>query len=120
MGAEAFFHRGFDVFALDLRHTGRSKKFREITDLPVENFEEYNADIESALDFMGVSQHSSRYQTCVAYGHSTGGLVLANFLLSSPGADLISHIILNSPFLDWKHVNSLSERYLENDVVEQF
>lgn len=93
--AQQFVDHGYDFYAIDLRKYGRSL-------LPgqkrcqVRNFDEYFADIDSALAVIGAAGIDS----IVFIGHSTGGLVASYYLAKNPRPD-VDALILNSPFLDW-------------------
>lgn len=93
--ADEFAGHGYAFFATDLRRYGRSllpgqKHCR------VRNFDEYFADIDSAL----VEISREGFHHVVMMGHSTGGLVAAYYVAHHPESD-IDGLILNSPFLDW-------------------
>lgn len=90
-----FVDHDYGFYAVDLRRYGRSL-------LPgqkrcqVRNFDEYFADIDSAL--MVVRQDG--FNEIILMGHSTGGLV-ASYYMSRNSESGIKALVLNSPFLDW-------------------
>lgn len=93
--AYKFVDHNYAFYATDLRKYGRSL-------LPgqkrcqVRNFDEYSADIDSALSEI----QKEGYDTIIMIGHSTGGLVAAYYQSKHPDSP-VDRLILNSPFLDW-------------------
>lgn len=90
-----FAGQGYNFYAVDLRKYGRSlvagqKPFQ------VRRFEEYFADIDSALAVM----RNDGCSEIVLIGHSTGGLAAAYYLAHNADAP-VDALMLNSPFLDW-------------------
>lgn len=93
--ARRFDRHGYEFYAVDLRRYGRSlRKGRKAFE--VRSFDEYTADIDSALAVMRVEG----VREIVLMGHSTGGLTASYYLSRHPQPD-IRALVLNSPFLDW-------------------
>lgn len=93
--AERFINNGYAFFATDLRKYGRSLMDRQ-KHCQVRNFNEYFADLDSALTEI----NREGYKHIIMIGHSTGGLVAAYYMAHHPDTN-INGLILNSPFLDW-------------------
>jgi alpha-beta hydrolase superfamily lysophospholipase len=89
---DALADAGHDVYALDMRDYGRSiRPGREpnyTTDLSV-----YAEEIDAAFRILLEDHHE-----VALIGHSTGGLIAALWADARPG--LLSHLVLNSPWLD--------------------
>lgn len=93
--AYKFVDQDYAFFATDLRKYGRSLLPGQ-KHCQVRNFDEYFADLDSALTEI----RKEGYDSIVMVGHSTGGLIAAYYLSKHPKSD-IYRLILNSPFLDW-------------------
>lgn len=92
---EAFAAQGLAFHALDLRGFGRS-----IASSPVPN---YTADLRDYWDDVGEAVAAitrAGHERLILAGHSTGGLVLADWLTArpEPGVEVLG-LLLNSPFL---------------------
>lgn len=110
--------RGANFYALDLRKYGRSLREGQ-TPGYIENLDDYDADLEAALERMGhgIDQPSGQEQEqqskpdqrqqqsqprrrLILAGHSTGGLVLSLWMGRRPGR---AHaLVLNSPWLEFQ------------------
>ena len=93
--AEEFHANDFDFFAIDLRKYGRS-----ILPHQHENYcrdvEEYFEEISIALQM--IDQKSSKIYLM---GHSTGGLIVSNYMNDGMNKEMVDGLILNSPFLEF-------------------
>lgn len=85
---------GAHFYALDLRKYGRSQRPGQ-TPGYVASLEDYDADIEAALEAMGSARRGRRL---VLMGHSTGGLTLSLWAARHPG--VAAALVLNSPWLE--------------------
>ncbi|MEV6243672.1 alpha/beta hydrolase [Lentzea sp. NPDC051838] len=92
--AEHYTAQGYDFYAVDLRGYGRSLRDGEVpnytTDMAV-----YFEEIDAAIAV--VREEHSRV---VLMGHSTGGLTTSLWAHERRSSDLISALVLNSPWLD--------------------
>ena len=93
--ASYFIDQGISFYAIELRKYGSSIKkhqhenyFRDIT--------EYDEEISIVLNKIKKDGHSK----IILNGHSTGGLIATYYALHGEYKQLISGIILNSPFLE--------------------
>lgn len=94
---------GYEFYALDMHNHGRSLQ----PDLPggyVSNLEDYDAEISVACRLISYDGAS---QGLTLMGHSTGGLVAV--LWASRHPDLVSRLVLNSPWLEM-HGSALVRR----------
>ncbi|MDV2468963.1 alpha/beta hydrolase [Acinetobacter chinensis] len=93
---EKFNQQGYDFYALDLRKYGRShlshQKYYYVKDL-----NEYNAEIDEALNIIGEEGHTA----VLLAGHSTGGLTTTLYAAHHPDHPLIKGLWCNSPFYDF-------------------
>lgn len=98
--ADHFAERGFAFYALDLQKCGRSRRDGQtphfITDLT-----HYDAELGHALSAIRAAGHGR----VLAYGHSSGGLIVPLWLNRLHRRDPAAHagvggLVLNSPFLD--------------------
>ena len=85
---------GARFYALDLRKYGRSIRPGQALGY-VASLDDYDADIEAALDAMRTKGAARRL---VLLGHSTGGLTLSLWASRHPGA--AAAVVLNSPWLE--------------------
>ncbi|MCS4489108.1 alpha/beta hydrolase [Corynebacterium sp. ES2794-CONJ1] len=97
--AEHFSHNSFDFFALDLRKCGRSRQAGQTWHY-TSHMDHYYPDLSTAVDFL-----SSKYDSIVLIGHSTGGLVVVDWLdhirRTNPTLhSVVTAAILNSPWFD--------------------
>lgn len=88
--------RGYAFYAIDLRDYGRS--IRPGRDpFYTDDLRDYHADIDSALAVI----RREGYGRVVLMGHSTGGLIAADYVRRHGKRQGIVALALNSPFLDW-------------------
>lgn len=83
--------RGISVVAADLRGHGRSAGVRG----HVERFDEYHLDVEVILAEL---RARARGAPIAMFGHSMGGLVLADWTITRGSSELLG-LVLSSPFL---------------------
>ncbi|MCR1160819.1 alpha/beta hydrolase [Paenarthrobacter sp. UW852] len=95
--AEFWHNAGARFFALDLHNYGRSLRPGLVPGF-VTSLDDYDADIDAALEAMGRSGASER--PLILLGHSTGGLTLSLWAARHPG--MASALILNSPWLEFQ------------------
>lgn len=77
-----------------------------------DNFFRYFNYIDSAIyDF--VLNVDKSYTSVVMYGHSLGGLIASIYAIKGQYRGIITHMILNDPFVDWNRP-SLEKTVLEN------
>ncbi|MFS8101140.1 alpha/beta hydrolase [Lentzea alba] len=92
--AEHYTAQGYDFYAVDLRGYGRSLRDGEVpnytTDMAV-----YYEEIDAAV--AAIREEHSRV---VLMGHSTGGLTTSLWAHERRADELISALVLNSPWLD--------------------
>lgn len=93
--ARQFVDHGYNFYALDLRRYGRSIRENH-QPFSTKDLSEYYQDIDSALSIIAQAGDTA----VVMLGHSTGGLIAADFMANHP-SPLVKALILNSPFLDW-------------------
>lgn len=98
--AKAFRKHGYDFYALDLRKYGRSLMEHQHPNY-CRSLDEYFPEITESLRII-CREHPG--QPVYLVGHSTGGLIAALYANRGPDAEreVISGLILNSPFLDFK------------------
>jgi alpha-beta hydrolase superfamily lysophospholipase len=94
--AQFWTSRGARFYALDLRRYGRSLRDGEHAGY-IDKLDDYDADIEAALDAMGRTDAGAR-RRLVLFGHSTGGLTLTLWAARHPGR--AAALVLNSPWLE--------------------
>lgn len=108
-----FWHeRGAVFYAVDMRKSGRSIRPHQ-TPCFVESLEEYEADLDLAVDVIRRAHATSVPLVVVA--HSQGGLTSALWASRRPGA--LSGLVLNSPFLEM-HGSTLA-RSISHPLVTQ-
>src|SRR5690606_9401123 len=90
--AHAFDRAGLRFFALDLRRYGRSLRPAN-RPCYATRADEYFLEISAALEEL------SQGRQVGLFAHSTGGLIAAVYAARGPRADLVSRLVLNSPFL---------------------
>jgi len=95
--AQFFTARGARFHALDLRKYGRSLRPGQ-TPGDISRLDEYDDDIEAALEAMGQGVDAAGPRHLVLLGHSTGGLVLSLWGSRHPGR--AAALVLNSPWLE--------------------
>ncbi len=92
--ADALNARGWDVYALDLRRSGRSLRAGN-RPYYVRDLHEYDHEITLALHV--ITAEAGHRLLCLT-GHSTGGLVAALYLQGGDARDRVHALALNSPF----------------------
>lgn len=90
-----FAEKGYVFFAVDLRKYGRSILIHQIK-YNFRDISEYYADLDSAIHII----KNEGYTEIYLMGHSTGGLIVANYLNDKKIDKTIKGVILNSPFFD--------------------
>ncbi len=104
--------RGYAFYALDLRRYGRSLRGHHLNPGFTASLEEYDADINAALEMIRSLEGPETHGICVA--HSTGGLVASLWVNRHPGA--FDALVLNSPWLEMQ--GSYLLRYAASGVVD--
>jgi alpha-beta hydrolase superfamily lysophospholipase len=94
--AEKFIENGFDFYALDLRKYGRSWLSHQKENY-CKSITEYFEEITMVINQIYEKNQSDIY----LLGHSTGGLIAANYANFGEEKSKICGLILNSPFLDF-------------------
>lgn len=108
-----FWHeRGAAFYAVDMRKSGRSIRPHQ-TPCFVESLEEYDADLDLAVDV--VRRAHGATVPIVVVAHSQGGLTSALWAARRPGT--LTALVLNSPFLEM-HGSSLA-RAVSHPLVSQ-
>lgn len=105
---EKFLKEGYDIYAIQLRRyssTNINEKFY------CDNLNEYIQDINNIFPKI----IDKNYKKIVLYGHSMGGLISSIYCKKGLYKDKITHLILNSPFFDFKL--SLIEKFFINYIV---
>ena len=94
--ADSITAHSYVFYAIDLRDYGRSiRPGRE--PFYTDDLRSYHVDLDSVLQAI----KSEGHDTVVMMGHSTGGLIVADYLSERGSLAGVSALILNSPFLDW-------------------
>ncbi|ORW08570.1 alpha/beta hydrolase [Mycobacterium kyorinense] len=99
--ADHFADRGFAFYALDLQKCGRSRRAGQTPHFTTD-LARYDAELDYALRVIGEQTESARV---LAYGHSTGGLIVPLWLdrlrrRGVIGQAGVGGLVLNSPLLD--------------------
>lgn len=94
--AKWFVGRGVNFYAVDLRKYGRSLREGQHPNFCM-SLEEYYDDITASLHI--VAEDGNHDITLM--GHSTGGLITALYADNGSARDLISRLVLNSPFFEF-------------------
>ncbi len=94
--AEHFAGLGYDFYALDLRHYGRSLR-PDAVPYYTTDLREYYEELDAAAALITKTDGHARL---VVLGHSTGGLIAPLWLASRRGTVEPEALILNSPWLD--------------------
>lgn len=112
--ALAWEQRGWDFYALDLRDYGRS--IQEGRDPNwIDDLSTYDEEIGAALRSIREG-FTSANRAVVLMGHSTGGLIAAQYAHRFPG--VLNAVVLNSPWLD---LNShWFDRVISTRLVDSF
>lgn len=96
--ADALNTRGFDVYALDLRRSGRSLRTGN-RPYAVRDLREYDEEISLAVAV--IAAEPAHRLLCLT-GHSTGGLVAALYMHRGSERHRVQALALNSPFFDFR------------------
>ena len=105
--AEKFNENDFDFYALDLRKYGRSLLKHQHPNY-CKDIKEYFEEISSAIREI----NNINKQPIYLLAHSTGGLIASSYMNSGSEKNLISALILNSPFFDL--YQSAFEKFITN------
>lgn len=97
---------GYEFYALDMHNHGRSLR-PEAPGGYVADLADYDAEIGHAMTMIRADSSGPDQLELTLMGHSTGGLVAALWVSRHPGT--VSHLILNSPWLEI-HGSSLVRR----------
>ncbi|MCR2783749.1 MULTISPECIES: alpha/beta hydrolase [unclassified Microbacterium] len=90
-------HLGARFYAVDLRKYGRSLRVGQ-TPGYITSLDDYDPDIQAALEVMGYGQDDDPDRRLVLLGHSTGGLTLT--LWAARHSGVAAALVLNSPWLE--------------------
>jgi len=93
--ADQFHGHGYNFYAIELRKYGHSLLPHQHPNY-CKNLEEYFEELDIVIDKIQALDHNK----ITLLGHSTGGLVSSLYLDHGNKKDLISSMILNSPFLE--------------------
>ncbi len=93
--AQEFDEHGFDFYALELRKYGHSLLPHQRPNY-CRSLEEYFEEISFTLGKI----HQINNLPIIFLGHSTGGLIAGLYMNTGKEKDLVSALILNSPFLE--------------------
>ncbi len=96
--ADALNAKGFDVYALDLRRSGRSLRTGN-RPYYVRDLQEYDEELSLAIAVIAAEPAHSLL--CLT-GHSTGGLVAALYMHRGSERRHVQALALNSPFFDFR------------------
>ncbi|XWN37664.1 MAG: alpha/beta hydrolase [Balneola sp.] len=94
--AEEFHKNDYNFFALDLRKYGRSLLGHQHPNY-CRDISEYYEEISESLNII----HKENGKEIVILGHSTGGLISSLYANFGQNKELISALILNSPFFEF-------------------
>ena len=95
--ANALVARGWDVYAIDLRRSGRSLREGN-RPYYAGDMREYFPEISLAIG--AITRESSHRLLCLT-GHSTGGLIAALYAHDGAERSRVQALALNSPFVDF-------------------
>ncbi len=93
--ADQFHDHGFNFYAVELRKYGHSLLPHQHPNY-CKNLEEYFEELDIVIDKI----HNLDHNKITLLGHSTGGLISSLYLDHGNKKDLISSMVLNSPFLE--------------------
>jgi alpha-beta hydrolase superfamily lysophospholipase len=93
---QAYCDAGIHFYALELRRHGRAMLPHQLPNFTTD-LDEYLQDVDRALGALRTQEGVHRV---VLNGHSTGGLVAALYAHRGRQRDVLSGIVLNSPFFD--------------------
>lgn len=105
---EKFLKEGYDIYAIQLRRYSSSNIENKFY---CDNLNEYIQDINNIFPKI----LKKDYKKIILYGHSMGGLISSIYCKKGLYKDKITHLILNSPFFDFKL--SLFEKIFINYIV---
>ncbi|MGP7961469.1 alpha/beta hydrolase [Sanguibacter sp. A247] len=91
---EALADAGWDFYAVDLRHYGRSLRAGQTANL-VDDLAVHAEDLDAAL---AVVRDDEAHTRIAVLGHSTGGLIASLWANARPGR--VDAVVLNSPWLE--------------------
>ena len=113
--AEEFNDNEFDFFAIDLRKYGRSILPHQHMNY-CKDLEEYFEEISLALEL--IHQNNSKIYLM---GHSTGGLIVSNYMNDGANKGMVEGLILNSPFFDFNQ-STLEKKvsYIVSSLMSSF
>ncbi len=94
--AEGFLSNNYNFFALDLRKYGRSLLPHQHPNY-CRDISEYYGEITKSLEII----HKENNTGIAVLGHSTGGLTASMYANFGERNDLVSALILNSPFFEF-------------------
>lgn len=94
--AEAFHAQGYNFYALDLRKYGRSLLPHQHPNY-CRSISEYFEEIDHSLKII----HAEIDDEILLLGHSAGGLIASVYLNKGRHKELVTKLILNSPFLEF-------------------
>jgi alpha-beta hydrolase superfamily lysophospholipase len=103
---------GYEFYALDMHNHGRSLR-PEAPGGYVADLADYDAEIGQAMAIIRADPGAPDEPQLTLMGHSTGGLVAALWVSHHPGT--VSHLILNSPWLEMH--GSAFVRYAASTMV---
>ncbi len=92
--ADTWVAQGWDVYALDLRRSGRSLRGGNRPYF-VREMREYFAELTLAIQVIAGEEG---HRELVLVGHSTGGLMCSLYQHDGPERDAVDALVLNSPF----------------------
>ena len=92
---EKFIKKGFDIYAVKLRRYQQNNHNKIFY---CDNLNEYIQDIDNIFPKI----LEKKYNKIILYGHSMGGLVSSIYCKDGKYKDKITHLVLNSPFFDFK------------------
>ncbi|CAF3053318.1 unnamed protein product [Rotaria sp. Silwood2] len=95
-----FLEQGYDFYALDMRKCGRSIISPEHDQYKhyCNDLHEYDEEITLAIEHI-IKESKTKTRKILFFGHSTGGLIAAQYACSGSRHADIDAIILNSPYL---------------------
>lgn len=95
--AQFWARSGYAFYALDMHNHGRSLR-PESPGGYVAHLTDYDAEIDQAIAIIRAAENHPDQLRLTLMGHSTGGLVAVLWASSHP--DTVSHLVLNSPWLE--------------------
>lgn len=95
--ADFYISKGFNFYAVDLRKYGRSLLTNQHYNF-CKDMKEYYADLDAVMKIIRTTDGNTKV---LLNGHSTGGLLAANYANDRKSAGTINALFLNSPFFDF-------------------